>query len=65
MIIEETLILHNKKFKHSYSSSNKYIKQIETGALYSHAYDRLKRSFTYVETDQEITEPDVPQDENI
>lgn len=62
MIIQEIVVLHNRQFKHTYSSDDKYIKQIETGAIYEQAYDTLKRNFTYEETDTIITPEDVPQE---
>lgn len=67
MIIQETITLHNKQFKHTYSSNNKYIQQVETGAIYDHAYDTTLRDFHYIETEQEIDEQitDVPQDKNM
>ncbi|MBQ3502887.1 MAG: hypothetical protein IJA72_04420 [Clostridia bacterium] len=58
MIIQETVTLNNRQFKHTYSSDNKYIKQIETGAIYSEAYDVPQRTFNYMETDITLTEED-------
>lgn len=65
MIIQEIVIVNNKKLKHTYSSDNKYIKQLETGIIYDAVYDTLKRNYNYIETDQEIVpevENNVPQD---
>lgn len=56
MIIQEIVTLEHTQLKHTYSSNNKYIKQIETGALYSEAYDTLKRNFNYIETEQDIVD---------
>lgn len=56
MIIQEIVTLEHAQLKHTYSSNNKYIKQVETGALYSEAYDTLKRNFNYIETDQDIVD---------
>ena len=68
MIIQETITINNHQFKHTFSSANKYIKQLETGAMYDHAYDTLLRNFTYIETEQDVEiviPPDVPQDEDM
>ena len=62
MLIQEIVTINNKKLKHSYSSENKYIKQVETDAIYIEAYDSMIRNFHYVETDK-IIEIDVPQSE--
>jgi len=64
MLIQEIVTINNKQFKHSYSSDKKYIKQIETEALYKDAYDVLIREFHYIETDTEIVEEEdnVPQE---
>ena len=65
MIIQEIVIVNNKKLKHTYSSNNKYIKQLETGIIYDAVYDTLKRDYNYIETDQDIVpenENNVPQD---
>lgn len=61
MIIQETVIIDNKKFKHTYSSDLKYIKQLETGAIYNEAYDVMLRNFTYIETDTLIAQEDLPR----
>jgi len=64
MIVQEIITLHNQNFRHTYSSENKYIKQVETDAVYDHAYDTMARNFTYVETDEDVVDiapPDIPQ----
>lgn len=58
MIIQEIITLHNMQFKHTFSSDNKYIKQIETGAIYNEAYDVPQRNFNYVETDTILSDED-------
>lgn len=58
MIIQEIVTLHNEEFKHTYSSDNKYIQQVETGAIYNEAYDVLEREFSYVETETILSEDD-------
>ena len=59
MIVQEIVTLHNKQFKHTFSSNKKYIKQVETGAIYSEAYDVLQRNFNYIETETDISEEDL------
>ena len=54
MLIQEIVNINNKTFKHTYSSDSKYIKQLETGVLYDHAYDLMQRNFNYIETDSII-----------
>lgn len=61
MIIQELVTHNNKVLRHTYSSEKKYIKQIETDAIYDEAFDTLKRDYHYIETD-EIIKIDVPQD---
>ena len=58
MIIQEIVTLHNMQFKHTYSSDNKYIKQIETGAIYNEAYDVAERDFSYIETETLLSNDD-------
>lgn len=60
MIIQEIVNINDLQLKHTYSSNNKYIKQTETGAIYTEAYDTLIRNFHYVETNKDI-EDNVPQ----
>ena len=61
MIIQELVTTNNKVLRHTYSSENKYIKQLETDAVYDEAFDTLKRDYHYIETD-ELIKTDVPQD---
>lgn len=56
MIIQEIITIDNNQLRHTYSSNNKYIKQVETDAIYDQAYDLLDREFTYEETDTVIPE---------
>ncbi len=58
MIIQEIVTLHNMEFKHTYSSDNKYIQQVETGAIYNEAYDVPEREFNYIETETTLSEDD-------
>ena len=54
MIIQETITINNHQFKHTFSSLNKYIQQVETGGLYKDAYDTLKSNYHYIETDKDV-----------
>lgn len=54
MIIQEIVIINNRKLKHTYSSTNKYIKQVETDIIYDDVYDTLKRDYHYIEMEEEI-----------
>lgn len=58
MIIQEIVVVNNRQLKHTYSSENKYIKQLETGVVYNEAYDTLKSNYNYLELDMEI-EPEI------
>lgn len=62
MIIQETVVINNKQFTHTYSSDLKYIKQVETDAIYNEAYDVPQRNFTYIETDTPLEPEDIPRD---
>ncbi len=64
MIIQEMIVVNNRKLKHTYSSENKYIKQVETGIVYKEAYDTLKYTYTYVELDK-IIEPEIIPEEPV
>lgn len=44
------------KLYRSYSDKGNYIKQVETGNLYSEAVDVETAPYTYVETDEKIEE---------
>ena len=66
MIIQEIVTINNRNLKHTYSSDNKYIKQIETDVIYTQVYDTLKRNYTYIETEQVIQpEPIDEEFENV
>lgn len=56
MIIQEIVTSGNLTLRHTYSSNKKYIKQVETNAIYDEAYDVLERNFTYIELDETIPE---------
>ena len=63
MIIEEIVTINNRKLRHIYSSSNKYIQQVETNTIYSEAYDTLKSNYHYIETEKELEENDILENE--
>lgn len=54
MIKQEEVILGGNTFLHTYSDSNFYIEQIETGSIYDETYDVIPCRFTYHETDKLI-----------
>lgn len=54
MIKQEKVIINNKEYIRTYSDSNKYIKQVETGYIYDEAIDVIPLRFTYVELDEKI-----------
>lgn len=56
MIIQEIVKLNNIELKHTFSSNHKYIKQVETNAIYDEAYDLLDFNYTYEEMDEIIEE---------
>ena len=61
MIIQEIITIDNKEFTHTYSSDNKFIKQVETGAIYDQAFDTQKRHFNYIETDIVLPKEEFPE----
>ena len=64
MLIQETVNINNRQFTHTYSNEDKYIKQVETGAIYDHAYDLPQRNFTYIETSTLITNEEIASPES-
>ena len=54
MIKQEEVILGGNTFIHTYSDSNFYIEQIETGSIYDETYDVIPCKYTYRETDKLI-----------
>ena len=54
MIIQETVIIDGKQFKHTFSDSNFYIKKEGTEEEYAEAFDVMTSTFTYIETDKQI-----------
>ena len=61
MIITENVTINGRQFVKNYSNAGMYIRQEQTGAVYSEAIDVENATFTYVETDipievEELTE---------
>lgn len=54
MIAQEIVTTENFTLRHTYSTEKKYIRQVETNAIYDEAYDVLERDFTYEELDEFI-----------
>lgn len=56
MIVRELLIVNEDgtELYKTYSDTNKYILQVETGIEYSEAIDIDSTTYTYIETDKEI-----------
>lgn len=59
MIKQETIIINGRTLVKTYSDSNKYIIQNETGVKYSEAID-IPYKYTYTESDE-----DIPKEEDI
>lgn len=58
MIIQETVTINDKQFKHTFSDSNFYIKKEGTEEEYIEAFDVMTSKFTYIETDKQIPHED-------
>ena len=54
MIKQEEVMLGGNTFLHTYSDSNFYIEQIETGSIYDETHDVIPCKYTYRETDKLI-----------
>ena len=54
MIVTKTIEINNKKFKKTYSDSNKIIRKVGTDEEYDEAIDVLTATWTYEETDKDI-----------
>lgn len=69
MIKQENIIINGVAFIKTYSDTNHYIKQVETGIRYSEAIDIVPSKYTYEETDlmlgSEIIEADEDIDEEL
>lgn len=61
MVVTENITINGRQFVKNYSDAGVYIRQEQTGAMYSEAIDVENAPFTYVETDipiegEELTE---------
>lgn len=52
MLVTESVTIGGKPFIHNYSDEGKPIKQIETGNIFSDAYDVPTANYTYHETEE-------------
>lgn len=53
MLVQEEIICKNGVRQiHTYSDSDKSIRQIETGIIYSEAYDNIPLKYTYEEVEE-------------
>lgn len=54
MIKQEEILCNNRVRQiHTYSDSDKSIRQIETGIIYSEAYDNMPVKYTYEEVEED------------
>ena len=58
MIITENVTIDGRQFVKNYSDAGMYIRQEQTGTVYSEAIDVENLAFTYTETDIPIEDPD-------
>lgn len=58
MIVQETVTINDKQFKHTFSDANYYIQKEGTEEIYAESFDILTSTFTYVETDKQIPHDD-------
>ena len=54
MLKIEQIVYNGEKFVKTYSDSNKFIKQVQTGVMYAEAIDLASSTYTYEETNVEI-----------
>lgn len=64
MIKQETIFVNGRELIKTYSDSNKYIIQNETGAIYTEAID-IPNKYTYTESEEDIKvgEEDIKSEE--
>lgn len=62
MIVQEKIIVNGKELIKTYSDSNKYIIQNETGVKYSEAVDVPNR-YTYIESNEDIPKEEILDNE--
>ena len=54
MIVQETVTIQDKQFKHTYSDANYFIQKEGTNEIYAEAFDVITSTATYIETDKQI-----------
>lgn len=62
MIVQEKIIVNGKELIKTYSDSNKYIVQNETGIEYAEAID-IPYKYTYTESDEDIPKEEILDNE--
>lgn len=63
MILQENITINGKAFLRTYSDSNLYIIQLETGINYVDAIDLLPCNYHYVETEIELPKENTVMEE--
>lgn len=63
MIITENVTIDGRQFVKTYSDAGVYIRQEQTGAMYSEAIDVENSAFTYSETNKPIETDDMTETE--
>lgn len=63
MIVQETVTMGDRQFKHTLSDANYYIQKEGTKEIYTEAFDIMTSNFTYIETDKQIPHED--EDEQV
>lgn len=62
MIVQEKIIVNGKELIKTYSDSNKYIAQNETGVKYGEAID-IPDKYTYTESDEDLPKEEILDNE--
>lgn len=62
MIVQEKIIVNGKELIKTYSDSNKYIIQNETGIEYAEAID-IPNKYTYKESDEDLPKEEILDNE--
>lgn len=62
MTVQEKIIVNGKELIKTYSDSNKYIVQNETGIKYAEAID-IPYKYTYTESDEDIPKEEILDNE--
>ena len=62
MVITENIVIDGEEFIKNHSDSGYMIKKVGTDEMYSEAIDPIGSGRTYVETDELIEEPEIPEE---